>query len=73
MKANLLSGSRLIEKDGEIALRTKGGTVKDSSGKVMLQCNQISNLYVVRTWEDYNIAMAAYSGSKDPIEQLWHE
>lgn len=73
MNANLLSGSRLIEKNGEITLRTNGGTVKDFSGKVMLQCNQISNLYVVKTWEDYNIAMAAYAGSKDPIEQLWHE
>jgi hypothetical protein len=36
MKTNLLCGSRLIEKDAEITLRTNGGTCKDSARKAII-------------------------------------
>jgi transposase InsO family protein len=73
LQANLVSAGQLIDNGVKITLRKHGCTVKTEAKATICEIRRIAGLFVLSTWYDYQLAMAAYSTSEDPIQRLWHE
>ena len=82
LKANLVSGSQLIDNRARITLENSGCNI-EVGGELIAHAFRKSGLFLIDTWNDHNIGLAqfrdeifghpAYSGGRSPAERLWHE
>jgi hypothetical protein len=73
IQANLISVSQLLDKDTNISLSKRGCVITAPDGDIAAEARAAHGLFLLHTWSDQQLAMAAYSSSNDPIYRLWHE
>jgi hypothetical protein len=73
LQANLISASQLLDKDVKISLTKLGCIFTAPDGDIAAEARAKYGLFLLHTWSDQQLAMAAYSSSNDPIQRLWHE
>jgi hypothetical protein len=73
LQANLISASQLLDKDVRISLTKLGCIFTAPDGDIVAEARAKYGLFLLHTWSDQRLAMAAYSSSSDPIQRLWHE
>lgn len=73
LQANLISASQLLDKDVNISLTKLGCIFTAPDGDIAAEAYAKYGLFLLHTWSDHQLAMAAYSSSNDPIQRLWHE
>ena len=68
LQANLISASQLLDKNAGISLTKHGCIITASDGEIAAEARAEYGLFLLHTWPDHQVAMAAYSSSNDPIQ-----